>query len=363
MVLLPAHKEKKNGKFTGKWIARFSYKNIKGDTKREFKRGFESKKAALEYERDFLSRRTHSLSMTFQGLAEMYLNDSKSRVRESTFKTKNGIFTKKLIPHFKEMGVEDITPLMIREWQNELLQSGHSQTYLKRINTELSAVMNYAVKFMGLYENPVRKAGSMGSKKPGKEMMIWGLEEFNTFINNIRDEQKKRLFTVLYWSGCRIGEVLALTKKDVLFHKNSIKITKTFQVVDKKELIGPPKTKASIREVTLIPEVMEKLREQIDTGYKLGEDDRLFPLTAENVLQYLKRNAKRLQLKPIRTHDLRHSHASLLIEIGVNIVAISKRLGHENVSTTLDTYSHLMEKGEKQVISMISDAYNQKKES
>lgn len=133
------------------------------------------------------------------------------------------------------MPVNQITPANIRKWQNEMISyknedgNGYSEAYLKAINNQLTAILNYAVRYYGLKENPCRKAGSIG-KSHAEEMQFWTTEEFKKFLGKVSDKPASRAgFLTLYYTGVRIGELLALQYSAIDFRNCRIIINKSYQ--------------------------------------------------------------------------------------------------------------------------------------
>ena len=247
----------------------------------------------------------------------------------------------KIVPYFGDKRVNDIIAADIRQWQNELIKMGYSPTYLKTINNQLSAIFNYAVRYYDLKSNPCAKAGSMGKSK-AEEMDFWTGEEFRRFIDSVMNKRLSYMaFMTLYWTGMRLGELLALNPKDVDLEKRTIAITKSYQRLGKKDVITPPKTSKSKRVITIPEFLAADIKDYMDSLYDLQEDDRLFPITKYYLEHEMQRGIKESGVKRIRVHDLRHSHASMLIELGFSPLEIANRLGHEKVETTLNTYAHL----------------------
>ena len=137
------------------------------------------------------------------------------------------------------------------------------------------------------------------------------------------------------------AELLALNPKDVDLEKRTIAITKSYQRLGKKDVITPSKTSKSKRVITIPEFLAADIKDYMDSLYDLQEDDRLFPITKYYLEHEMQRGIKESGVKRIRVHDLRHSHASMLIELGFSPLKIANRLGHEKVETTLNTYSHL----------------------
>ena len=147
---MPAFKDKKSGR----WFAKFYYRDWQGNNRQKWKRGFATKKEALAYEREFLEKQASNPDMTFQSLWELYLEDMTARLKFSTIQTKKHICETKILPFFGNKAVNEIKASDIRRWQNTLINSGknYSETYLKTINNQLTAIFNYAVKYYSLKE-------------------------------------------------------------------------------------------------------------------------------------------------------------------------------------------------------------------
>ena len=218
---------------------------------------------------------------------------------------------------------------------------GFAQTYLKTINNQMTAVFNYAVKYYGLASNPAMAAGSMG-RRDAEEMKFWTLDEFDQFIAGAEQEPTIRVaFNILFWTGMREGELLALTMNDVDFERSGIHIRRSYTRLNGDDLLQDPKTPKSRRFIPCPDFLMDMIREYVGRLYEYDPDDRIFPFTKSWLNDQLKRCCARTGVKPIRVHDLRHSHASMLVDSGADPLLIAERLGHEKVTTTLVTYSHL----------------------
>ena len=322
---MKAEKDKK----TGKWLIQYRYTDWQGKRRKSTKRGFATKREAEEWLRNFLITQKADFDMKFADFWKMYCADMETRLREHTMRTKKYIVELKILPYFGNKRVNDITAADIRQWQNELIKMGYSPTYLKTINNQLSAIFNYAVRYYDLKSNPCAKAGSMGKSK-AEEMDFWTVEEFRKFIDSVMNKRLSYMaFMILYWTGMRLGELLALNPKDVDLEKRTISITKSYQRLGKKDVITPPKTSKSKRVITIPEFLAADIKDYMDSLYDLQEDDRLFPITKYYLEHEMQRGIKESGVKRIRVHDLRHSHASMLIELGFSPLEIANRLGHE----------------------------------
>ena len=196
----------------GTWYVSFHYNDWTGKNKRKLKRGFRTRKEALEYEQKFLLQQATNLDMRFEDFYKLYEEDLKPKLKLNTWRTKEVIFQKKLIPYFKDKKMNEISPADIIKWQNEMIKKRQADgkpykpTYLKTMQSELSAIFNHAVRFYNLRENPVKKAGTIGKGK-ADEMDFWTKEEYLKFIECVKDKPiSYYAFQILYWCGIREGD-------------------------------------------------------------------------------------------------------------------------------------------------------------
>lgn len=323
------------------WRSQFYYEDWQGKRHKKNKRGFKTKGEAEAWERDFRQQQQRDLDIKFDNFVEIYFKDMEHRLRESTIINKRYVFDLKVTPYFKNKKICEIKTADIREWQNLLIKKGFAPTYLKSINNQLAALFNYAVRYYDLKDNPCRKAGSIGKSK-ADEMEFWTKQEFKEFIFAMKEKPEAKIaFLILYWTGIRIGELLALTYEDIDLEKRIISISKSYQRIKGKDMVTPPKTPKSNRKVTIPLFLAEELKEYCSMLYGITPKERMFRFTKSFMEHEIVRGIKETGLKRIQLHDLRHSHASLLVEMGFQPLAIAERLGHEKIETTLNTYSHL----------------------
>ncbi|RGG14917.1 site-specific integrase [Blautia sp. AF26-2] len=344
---------------TGKWLIQYRFTDWQGKRRKSTKRGFATKREAEEWLRTFLVTQKADFDMKFEEFLKMYYADMETRLREHTMRTKKYIIDLKILPYFGQKRVNDITAADIRRWQNELIKKGYSPTYLKTINNQLSAIFNYAVKYYDLKGNPCTKAGSIG-KSRAEEMSFWTIDEFRQFVDCIMDKRQSYMsFMILYWTGMRLGELLALTPADIDLDKHTISITKSYQRLGKKDVVTPPKTPKSKRLITIPEFLVVDIKDYMDSLYEVQEDDRLFPVTKYFLEHEMQRGIKASGVKRIRIHDLRHSHASMLVELGFSPLEIADRLGHEKIETTLNTYSHLYPNKQIKIADRLDSEYKE----
>jgi len=190
------------------WYVKFRCKDWTNHVKWITKRGFNTKRNALQWETDYLAQQAGNLDMSFEDFIQIYKKDKQPRLKESTWATKENIVDTKILPYFKEKRLCDVSPSDIVQWQNNLLKyrnpenkKSYSPVYLKTVHNQLSAIFNHAVRFYKLASNPARTAGNMGSEK-GTEMHFWTTAEYLRFAEEMMDKSLIYYsFEMLYWCG------------------------------------------------------------------------------------------------------------------------------------------------------------------
>ena len=353
---MAVYKEEK----TNTWRVIYRYTDWNGARRQTQKRGFKTKREALAWEREQLSKMNADLDMTFEAFVEIYTTDLRARLKESTWQTKEHIIRTKILPYFGKRKINEITTKDVIAWQNELLayrdekRKPYSQTYLKSLHNQLSAIFNHAVRYYDLHSNPAAKAGNMGNEER-REMLFWTKEEYQKFSEVMMDKPVSYYaFQMLYWTGIREGELLALTPADFDFEHGTVKISKTYQRFKGEDIITSPKTKKSNRTIQMPEFLCTQMQEFFKMQYGLKKKDRIFTVTKSYLHHEMDRGAKTAGVKRIRIHDLRHSHISLLIDMGFSAVAIADRVGHESIEITY-RYAHLFPSKQKEMASKLDD--------
>lgn len=357
---MSAYKDQK----TGKWYVFFYYRNWQGENKGKTKRGFATKREALEWERNFKLKQSENLDMTMNEFYKLYEEDMKPKLKLNTWLTKKHIIKGKVLPYFGERKMNEITSTDILQWQNELLGvrdddgKGYSQTYLRTIQNQLNAIMNHAVKYYDLPKNPCIANKKMGKAK-AKEMLFWTREEYQKFSEKMKIKPVSYYaFQILYWTGIRCGELLALTRADFDFNNQMLRINKTFQVIKGEEIVTSPKTEKSNRRIDLPEFICDEMQDYLASLYKVDDDSRIFEVTKSYLHHEMDRGSKAAGVKRIRIHDLRHSSCALLIYLGYSPVQIAERLGHESVTIT-ERYSHLYPSVQKDMAKKLDSVFKE----
>ncbi len=358
---MAAFKNKDNGT----WYVQFRYTDWKGERQQKLKRGFATKREALEWEREFLMEKQADVNMTFESFVVLYEKDIKPKLKLNTWRTKESIIQKKILPYFAKRKLSEITSKDIMRWQNEIreMRECHgkplSKTYLKTVHNQLSAIFNHAARFYGLNLNPARQAGNMGAEER-KEMLFWTREEYARFSEAMMDKPLSfYAFEVLYWCGVREGELLALTPADFDFEKRTLTINKSYQRLNKQDVITTPKTPKSNRVIQLPQFLCDELQDYLKQLYGVEPDSRMFPISKSYLHREMDRGCKQTGVKRIRIHDLRHSHISLLIDMGFTALAIAERVGHESIDITY-RYAHLFPTRQVEMADKLDSLKNEK---
>lgn len=344
---MPVYKDEKTNTF----YCKFYYKNYKGERKAKLKRGFRREREAKQWEAEFIAKHQGGASMLFGTLYDLYQEQMEAdlkagELKESTYTKRISTIKLHILPTFQNIPVSQITANDIRQWQNTI-KIKYAPNTQRLIQSIINHIFKFASKYQGLQNNPCIVAGNMGSKKTLKSQKIqyWTPEQFNTFLAAIPQvriyvpqELLKTAYQTFFYTGLRIGELTALTVNDYDSKAHTLSITKSKNEYGK---ITSTKTLKSTRTIILPAELCSILEEHINMLQDNGPNDELFPIHRSALQQNISRIAKAAGLPLITVHDLRHSHASLLINANVSPVAIAERLGHESIETTLNIYSHL----------------------
>lgn len=229
---MPAYKND-----TGRWYCAFYYKDWTGKRRKKKKESFATKREALEWERRYIEEQAGAPTMSFEALYGLYKKDCTCHLKKSTMISKFAMIDKHILPRFRRLCITEITPATVRAWQTEVLGKGYSQSYCYSLHRQLSAILNFACRYYGLPTNPAARAGSIGRNEVHQAFRT--LDDFHRFAMTLREPAQIMLFYLLFWTGCRIGEVLALTWDDV--GANAIRISKTMSRLHSTPYIRAPK--------------------------------------------------------------------------------------------------------------------------
>lgn len=303
------------------------------------------------------------MNLKFSDVINEYLEFVLLKNKPQSYRSIKSRINNYILPYFKDNKIDELKPIDYLNWQKKIENLGFKYRYKKTLHYTMVSLLNYCKTFYGLNNNIASNVGNFKNNyELETEINFWTYDEFKQFIDKVDDIVYKTFYEFLYFTGCRQGEALALTFNDI--NNNIVNINKTIskEYYNGKRIITTPKTKKSVRKIIIDDNLkcsidklkkhyLNKYNELNNNNFIFGYNSALAPTTIERKKD---KYCKIANVKQIRIHDFRHSHATLLLSNNVPIIAISKRLGHTNTSITLDVYSHLIPEDEKRVISTLN---------
>ncbi len=342
----------------GTWNYEFTHIDSFGNVQRQHRRSIKWKLkrdaiAAMETHKAKLSK--DPTNLTYEILYKLYIEDRKERIKKKSIYNIDKLNDKHIMPYFGKVKMSKITPRMIQEWQSKLMNEGYSNKYLVKIQEQFRTVINFGIKYDYITYNPFKIELARVPSQHKKEIQFWTQDEYAKFINVIEDPIYVCLFSILYWTGIRIGELQALQWTD--FNGSTLNIRKTFDSVH--HIITTPKTSNSYRHVRLTQSIVEQLNSlrlfYADT-YEFSSECFIFgidkPLAPNTIRNRFNKYIELARVHKIRVHDFRHSHVSLLINLGFDRFEIAKRLGH-TPNMVDNTYSHWFESAQIDMVNKL----------
>lgn len=300
--------------------------------------------------------------VSFEKAYYKYLKYVEIKQKRSSIHTLKEKFNNLILPYFKNFNIYNITAEDYIDFQYNLQKKKYSYNYLRNTHYLVVAFLDYCINFLNLKENVARKVGNFNNNNSITKNDFYTIKEFKKFIKYVDNEIYKQFFNLMFFTGTRPGEAMALRFSDL--NDNILSITKTLDEhgTNGKRLIGTPKTKSSIRDISIDKKLKKDLlnlkKDYLKIYQNYDYDYYIFggikPLSPTTINRYKKKAADKAKIKCIRIHDFRHSHATLLLNKKIQIKVISKRLGHSNVDTTLNTYIHSDLSQEKRVIKTLN---------
>ncbi|GEL78677.1 site-specific integrase [Tenuibacillus multivorans] len=333
-------------------------KGIDGKRKQKRKRGYKTKKEAQKA----LTEMLHQLNtgtyiepknIPLNEYLNEWLKNKQLTLRDSTFKKYSWLMNKHIIPHIGEIQLPNLTPSHVQQLYHKLsYEKGLSNENVRAAHKVLSQALRQAVKFEYIPKNVTEFIELPKVQK--KEVEVWDLDEVKQFLEVTKDNRYHIDYLIALNTGMRQGEILGLRWKDIDFGRSILNVRQTLDHYGK--LHNSTKTASSARQIALPPQLIKELNkhktvqteEKLKAGNIYENHDLVVctsvgtPLHPRNLLRNFKSQVKKAGLKKIRFHDLRHTHASLLLKQGAHPKVVSERLGHADTRITLDTYSHLL---------------------
>lgn len=357
---------KKNGKQYGIRFRSMENGSLIHKNLRPFRTQAEANKAKYKYltEQELLKPLSddEAADLTFNELFQRYLAWGKNNLAPSSLSNYNDRINKYVLPFLGEEKVRNLSKGFLSAWQDNL-PCEFTVNYRSGIKTALSAVLTFAVNRDILEINPLQKIERLRDIDADKKITFWEKSEFDTFIKVVDDKLWKAFFTFLYVSGCRKGELFALTLKDVNFEKNYIRITKTYSKEGERaiEKLGARKKFGTKNKKTgdiYMPHSVLMLLEKLPKGkFIFGGNERL---AATTVTRAFDSYIEKAGVKRIKVHDLRHSCAALIISTGngelATLYALAERL-RDSPEQILRTYGHLFPSKQAEIMKTLDKLF------
>lgn len=294
-------------------------------------------------------------SETVATYLETWLKQKEVQVTPGTFKTYKGYVNKHIIPSLGHLPLDGLSAIQIQNFILDLQtkeENKLSNRTIHHIRSILHNALESAVKFELISKNVSNPVTTPKVKKV--HIKVWDEHQLKTFLQEAKKERYYIAFLIACATGMRLGEVVGVKWEDVDFNTRTLSVKRSYTRAHKGYQFNQPKTSTGYRVIALPQPVLEELeahrvtqaREKGKKGYK---DHRLItqtrngtPVSPRNLYRDWRDVVKRANLPRIRFHDLRHTHASLLLKQGTNAKVVAERLGHSNIQLTLNTYSHLL---------------------
>jgi integrase len=366
-------KDKKTGKY---YFVVDIGKDATGKRKQKMKRGFLTKADAEKALTKILNEVNEGIlfepqKITVSEFFQMWFKERISSVEQTTYKNQLAIYNIYIAPRMAVLKMHEITPLFLQNYVNDLVEFTTLKTStIHKLFDVLKGAFKRAARLKVIKENPAYLVELPRIKKT--EMNVWDINEVNFFLENVSNVKRPSQYLTVYFlailTGCRQGEILGLRWRDIDFEQKLIYIRQTLSH-DGKELRNTTKTKSSTRTVSIPQVLINQLRLErkkvIENKLKYGnefEDNDLVictkngkPVRPTNLVKAFKNDVKKVGLPIIRFHDLRHSHATILIQQNINPKIISERLGHARIGITLDIYSHVLPSMQQEVATKLDE--------
>ncbi|PHE73276.1 site-specific integrase [Bacillus wiedmannii] len=362
-------KDKKTGKYY--YTVDIGIDPLTGKRKQKKKRGFITKKEAENALTKVLSEVNTGTyiepsKLSYGEYLQDWFNTKKHSVGIQTAKVLKGYLNSRIIPSLGNFKLAKLTSLHMQNYVNSLRDDGLKRGTIEKIIKIIRNSLEHAIDLELISKNVATKTKLPKSDK--EELTVWNEQEVQLFLKVAQDSRYSIVFHMALVTGMRQGELLGVRWKDVDLEKGHLTISQTLSHDGKTFLLGG-KTKSSLRKILLPASTITKLKkhravmlqEKLSQGEEYQDNDLVMctpygtPINPANVRRSLNALIKKAAVPKIRFHDLRHTHATLLLAKGVNVKVISERLGHSNIKITLDTYSHVLPTMQEDAVNKIEE--------
>ena len=342
-------KQKKLSGYSNKTLAKQAYTDFITENCELIKNNPIRRQKRLEKGKDVI---------TIRDLSSSYFSAMRNQIKDATIYEKEKIFDLMILPHFGDCQLRHLTKQELYLWQDELWSMKNPKTndyysykYLSKIRTYFSAFLSWCAERNEGFTNYILLIKKPKRRTPKTEMQFWTRNEFDRFISVIDNNTYKTLFSMLFFTGRRKGEVLSLSPSDIT--NNGIKFNKSLTrktLDDSTYKITSTKTE----KVATTP-ICDPLR-AILNEYNVPSGPFYFggniPLTDNTIRRAFNKYAEIAGVKQIRIHDLRHSFVSMLIHLGANLTVVADLIG-DTLAQVTKTYAHLYEEDKQKILSKI----------
>ncbi|MED4292438.1 tyrosine-type recombinase/integrase [Priestia megaterium] len=353
-------KKAKSG-YTWSFTIETGVDQLTGKRKQTTRRGFATKKEAENAAKELSTQLENGLNivdnkMTLNQFLPKWLEmAAKRKVRETTFDNYQRAVNVRILPILGHVGLTDLNGPVCQKFFNHLVDEGLSERYIKYIYTVLNGALEKAIDWDLLLKNPLRKVDIPRGRR--RKYVVWTKEELIRFLqfSKIENVPYSALFFVCGYTGLRRGEMLALKWQDINFEKGTLHVQRNLIYREGNFSYGPLKTESSNRVIKLDDETLRVLSQhkkrqselKLLYGPRYSQEDLIFcredgqAIYPRTMTTIFNRVIKKAEVPKIRFHDLRHTHATLLLEAGVSLKEVQERLGHSSIKMTGDIYAHV----------------------
>jgi len=333
------------------WYFRVRYKDMYGRNQQKMKRGFKKRGDAILAEAEFLAsiKDAFSNDVTLDQVFEH--NIKHKRLKDKTVRRRTNEYNLHIKPRFGHIKVKDINIQQVLDFKTHLENSFQSLNSARTVYSNFKVLINHSVKFFGLRLDPTLVVDPIQRVKP--KINYIKRDEFEHRVNEFDINHYKELTRLLFYTGLRVGEALALTWKDIDIDKNQLYVNKTLDINTREPT--SPKTAGSEGFVPFPNFITDMLKEIKKESIKkiYGFNDNLYVFGGLAPYHYSHYHKKFKEIFPkLRIHDLRHSYATHLINNGVDIYLVKELMRHDDIKQTANTYGHLYTERKQEVMSV-----------
>jgi integrase len=332
---------------------------ITGKRKQKTRSGFKTKKEAQAALAELINKVEKGESVDFRKnlfkefALDYFQKTYVNKIKATSYDRLSIVLNKQILPYFKDISITEIDQFVVHDFYNLKLKEGYSTNYITRMHEIIRMLLRVAKKWDLIQKDIASMIEAPKNKR--KEMKVWSIDQVNQFLEFSSHSRYYPIFFLAAYTGMRKGEILALTWEDIDFDQSIIYVNKTLYKLTDRYSVDTPKSSNSIREIYFDDEIRnvlkrhrlkqkeEKLKNSRvydDKNLVFAQEDGMYvPPPSANIL--MKEFIRQSGLPKIRFHDLRHTHATILLQMGVNPKVVSDRLGHSSVQITLDVYSHV----------------------